>query len=41
MSEERLRKDIAELLQDVHNPDWLINIYSFVKVYADDKEEAE
>lgn len=39
MSEEGLRKEIVDLLHDVHNLEWLTSIYSFIKVFADDKEE--
>lgn len=39
MNEEKLRKEIVDLLQDVHNSEWLISIYSFIKVFADDKED--
>lgn len=42
MSEEQFYKDgISKMLSTIHNVNWLLKIYSFIKVFADDKEEAD
>lgn len=39
MNEEQFYKDgISKMLSTIHNTDWLLKIYSFIKVFADDKE---
>lgn len=39
MSEEQYYKDgISEMLSAIHNVDWLLKIYTFIKVFADDRE---
>lgn len=39
MSEEQFYKDgISKMLSTICNVDWLRSIYSFIKVFADDKE---
>ncbi len=41
MSEEQFYKDnISKMLSTIHNVNWLLKIYSFIKVFADDKEDA-
>ena len=41
MDEEKFYKDrISEMLSAVHNADWLLKIYSFIKAFADDTETA-
>lgn len=40
MNEEKFYKDsISEMLSTIHNVDWLLKIYSFIKVFAEDKED--
>lgn len=34
----RYRRNITRMIHDIENVDWLIKIYSFIKVFADDKE---
>lgn len=42
MSEEQFYKDgISKMLSTIRNVDWLRSIYSFIKVFADDKEGAQ
>lgn len=42
MNEEKFYKDgISKMLSTVHNVDWLLKIYSFIKVFAEDKEETK
>lgn len=33
------RRNITRMIHDIENVDWLIKIYSFIKVFADDKED--
>lgn len=38
MSEEQFYKDnIVKMVFSIHNADWLLKIYSFIKVFSDDK----
>lgn len=40
MSDEQFYKDsISEMLSAIHNVDWLLKIYTFIKVFAEDKGE--
>ena len=42
MSEEQFYKDgISKMLSTIHNVNWLLKIYTFIKVFADDKEGAQ
>jgi|GluameStandDraft_1065615.scaffolds.fasta_scaffold145918_2 hypothetical protein len=42
MSDEQFYKDsISEMVSTIHNVDWLLSIYSFVKVFAEDGEETK
>ena len=42
MNEEKFYKDgISKMLSTVHNVDWLLKIYSFIKLFAEDKEETK
>lgn len=42
MSDEQFYKDnISEMVSTIHNVDWLLKIYSFIKVFAEDKEETK
>lgn len=42
MSDEQFYKDsIVKMVFFIHNVDWILKIYSFVKVFADDKEGAQ
>ena len=42
MSNEQFYKDsIVKMVSSIHNVDWLLKIYSFIKVFADDKEGAQ
>lgn len=42
MSDEQFYKDnIVKMVFSIHNVDWLLKIYSFIKVFADDKEGAQ
>lgn len=39
MSDEQFYKDnIVKMIFSIHNTEWLLKIYSFIKVFADDKE---
>lgn len=41
MSDKQFYKDsIVKMIFSINNVDWLRKIYSFVKVFADDKEGA-
>ncbi|MDE7205637.1 MAG: hypothetical protein K2N90_00465 [Lachnospiraceae bacterium] len=40
MSDEQFYKNnIVKMFFSIHNMDWLLKIYSFIKVFADDKED--
>lgn len=42
MSDEQFYKDnIVKMVYSIRNVDWLLKIYSFIKVFADDKEGAQ
>ena len=42
MSDEQFYKDnIVKMVCSIRNVEWLLKIYSFIKVFADDKEGAE
>ncbi len=42
MIEEQFYKDgISKMLSTIHNVNWLLKIYTFIKVFADDKEGAK
>lgn len=42
MSDEQFYKDsIVKMIFAIHNTEWLLKIYSFIKVFAEDKEEAD
>lgn len=38
---ETYRKRIHEMIDKMERMDWLCMIYSFIKVFAEDKEDAE
>lgn len=39
MNEEQFYKDgISKMLSTIHNVNWLLKIYSFIKVFFDDVE---
>lgn len=41
MSEKKFYMDeIVKMISSIRNTEWLNSIYSFVKVFADDKEDA-
>ena len=41
MTEEKYYKEkISEMVSTIRNVEWLRKIYSFIKVFADDKEGA-
>lgn len=42
MSDEQFYKDnIVKMVCSIRNADWLLKIYSFIKVFAEDKEETD
>ena len=42
MSDEQFYKDnIVKMVFSIRNVEWLLKIYSVIKVFADDKEGAE
>lgn len=42
MNDEQFYKDkISEMVSTIDNVDWLLKIFTFVKVFADDKEGAQ
>ncbi len=43
MNDERqfYKNGISKMLSTIHNVDWFRSSYSFIKVFADDKEGAE
>lgn len=42
MSDEQFYKDnIVKMVFSIRNVDWLLKIYSFTKVFADDKEDTQ
>lgn len=42
MSDEQFYKEsIVKMVYSIRNVDWLLKIYSFIKVFAEDKEESD
>ena len=42
MSDEQFYKDnIVKMVFSIRNVEWLLKIYSFIKVFAEDKEETK
>lgn len=42
MSDEQFYKEsIVKMVYSIRNVDWLLKIYSFIKVFAEDKEETD
>ena len=42
MSDEQFYKDsISEMVSTIKNVNWLLKIYTFIKVFAEDKEETK
>lgn len=39
--EQFYKRSISEMVSTIRNVDWLRKIYSFIKVFADDKEGAQ